>query len=356
MLSLCDGPVAAGTNPMFIAPWRDCIYSVDMSPGQGQVTAWRVDQISGKLTKLNSMASGGESPCHLSIASTTTQVAWLLVANYGGDQDGGSVAVLPIKSDGSLGELTDVHQHAEGAGSGRQAAGHPHQAVQYEDVVFVPDLGKDSIVCYVLNSSTGKLQLSCECRVHAGAGPRHISFDEDNLCAYVINELDNTVTSLSVRSGPPITVELIEDEVSCLPEGWNGWSDHRGSKPFDFYEAPSHAAEIKVAHGHVYVSNRGHDSIAMLKNNRDGKLELSALIESNGRLPWTFEFVQVPAGAAVPSSCFMLVSNQFNPDLKDPGNIAVFSIDRTTGVPTPVGVSGFVTIPKCMCVAANLTL
>src|SRR6184192_3211511 len=47
---------------------------------------------------------GADSPCHLEIDSNRR---WLLVSNYGS----GTIGVLPILADGTLGEMTDLIQH-----------------------------------------------------------------------------------------------------------------------------------------------------------------------------------------------------------------------------------------------------
>ena len=347
-LTHCDGPVAAGTNPMFIAayPQASTIYSVDMTPSKGAVIAWRVAAATGTLTKLNSVSSGGEAPCHVAVAGARSGHACLLVANYGGDEDGGTVVVLPIKADGSLGEATDVHKHAKGAAArGRQLAGHPHQVAPYFHDVFVPDLGRNAIVCYKLDEDAGKLIPNGEVEVHAGAGPRHIAFSGDH--GFASNELDNTITSF-VLDHETGALAVLEDSISSLPEGWSGWDDDRGKKPFDFYEAPSHAAEISATGRHVYISNRGHDSVGVFTLNDTGKLNMSAAVPSEGRLPWSFDT------ATAHDSTMLLVSNQFNAKLKDPGNVVVFNVDSDTGVPSPVGIRGVVTIAKCMCVTSAL--
>src|SRR5262249_15784379 len=68
----------------------------------GSVSAFAVNRISGDLTLLNVVSSQGAGPSHVSV-DPNGQYAF--VANYGG----GSIAVLPIQSDGSLGNASDVH-------------------------------------------------------------------------------------------------------------------------------------------------------------------------------------------------------------------------------------------------------
>ena len=56
------------------------------------------------LPVISKRSSMGAGPCHLVLDKTGKN---LLVANY----DGGSVAVLPVAADGTLGEATDFVQH-----------------------------------------------------------------------------------------------------------------------------------------------------------------------------------------------------------------------------------------------------
>ena len=69
----------------------------------GTVSSFKVDPATGQLKLLNTVSSGGKGPAHLSLHPSGK---FVLVANY----FGGSVAVLPVKDDGSLGEATDVKQ------------------------------------------------------------------------------------------------------------------------------------------------------------------------------------------------------------------------------------------------------
>ena len=57
----------------------------------GSVSSFAIDRHSGKLTALNTVASRGADPCHLTVDKNGKHV---LVANY----TGGSVAVLPVKT------------------------------------------------------------------------------------------------------------------------------------------------------------------------------------------------------------------------------------------------------------------
>src|SRR5436309_6649405 len=119
------GLAAETTNPSFLAihPNGRFVYSVsevDTTNGEpaGSVSAFRIEPQSGKLTLLNTVSSKGTGPCHVLVDRTGKN---LLVANYGS----GSVASLPVKSDGSLSEASAFIQH-KGSSVDRQRQQGPH--------------------------------------------------------------------------------------------------------------------------------------------------------------------------------------------------------------------------------------
>jgi hypothetical protein len=108
----------------------------------------------------------------------------------------------------------------------------------------------------------------------------------------------------------------------------------QGPPPFDFYTAPSHAAEIAVAPAgdFVYGSNRGHDSIVTYAVDcATGLLTLKAHTQSGGGIPWHISFA--PSAATVNAPPWLVVTNQFGTQRppKAPGNISVFATDDVTG-------------------------
>lgn len=158
------------------------------------------------------------------------------------------------------------------------------------------------------------------------AGPRHIAFGPDATQGYVINELDNTITILDIAADTGSM--SIKKVVSTLPEGYDG------PKPFEFYDAPSHSAEVMVSGDRLYATNRGHDSIASF--DLDG--QLLGFTKSGGRLPWTL----------VEDGGLFVANNQFNNALRDPGNISVFKM-AAGGSKDQLELCGSVTLSKPMC-------
>ena len=195
------GSVDGGANPSFLAihPNGRVLYAVNEVETQngiatGGVSAFTIATGTGALTRMNEQISGGGAPCYVS-ADRSGRV--VLVANY----MGGSVAVLPIESDGSLAPAAQVVKHT-GAGpdAERQEAPHAHCIVTDPSsrYVLVVDLGTDRVYVYRLDIGAESLRRveGGDGVMRAGAGPRHIAFHPTLPLAYVANELDSTVSTL----------------------------------------------------------------------------------------------------------------------------------------------------------------
>ena len=234
-------------NPSFLAvdPNGNHLYSVsETSEYEGEsgggVYAYAIDGESHALRALNARPSHGGAPCYISVSPGGGHV---LVANY----SGGNVAILPIESDGSLSPASDIEQH-EGSSINEQRQAGPHAHCIITDAAgrraFAADLGIDRVIVYRLDS--GELTPAGHAVLAAGAGPRHITFNPDESRAYVINELDSTVTAFEYDGD---TLEEAQT-IGTLPEGFDGENS---------------TADIHVSSDgrFVYGSNRGHDSIVV---------------------------------------------------------------------------------------------
>ena len=249
---------------------------------KGVVQAWRI-AASGELRELNQVASGGAGPVYLSL---TPDGRHLLVANY----VSGSIAVLPVKEDGSLGDAVDVHQDQGPAGAARPAAAAegsfavsdhngPHAHMISADpsgkFVFSTDLGLDRIYQYRMDSASGKLTPNDPPFIaasSAGAGPRHFVFTPAGNGLWLINEEASTLTfyHLDKQSG------LLREgkTVSALPKEYKG---------------TSFAAGLVLSQDgkQLYVANRLHNSIAHFTVMADGSLKHQDDIWTRGDYPRT---------------------------------------------------------------------
>lgn len=320
------GLIEAGRpNPSFLTvhPSGQFLYAVnELKEFEGEfggaVSAFTMDADTGRLGFLNRKATRGTDPCHLTVDRTGKYV---LVANF----MSGSVCVLPIQEDGSLGDASDFVQH-EGSSvdPARQAGPHAHAAVQDEAgrYVFVPELGLDRVMIYQLDTSSGKLTPNEVpwAEVTPGAGPRQIVFHPGGGYAYVINELDSTMTAFRYDGDRGSLQEI--QTVSTLPEGFTGSST---------------CAEVQIAPSgrFLYGSNRGHDSIAIYAiDEADGTLTCIGHEGTRGRTPRHF--------AVSPNGELLLAANQ------DTDNIVSFRIDSASGTLTATGHSVSVPTPVCV--------
>lgn len=318
------GLAAEAVNPSFLAlhPTGKFLYAVgevSMFEGKrgGGVSAFAVDPATGGLSPLNQQSSKGPGPCHVAVDPAGKLV---FVANYGG----GSVAALPVGSDGTLGEATGFVQHSGSSVNPRRQEG-PHAHGVHLDgsgtLLAVPDLGLDKILLYRFEAN-GALKASHpdHADVAPGSGPRHLAWHPDGKHAYVINEMASTVTALDYdrEKGSLATTQT----VTTLPEGYHG---------------DSSTAEV-VVHPNgkwLYGSNRGHDSLAVFAiDGATGRLRPAGHVATGGKTPRNF--------AIDPTGRFLLAANQGS------DSIVVFRIDPETGMPKPTGDSVAVGAPVCV--------
>jgi len=239
-------------NPSFLTLDRAQRFLYSVHADLDEVSAYAIDKQNGHITPLNRQSCGGKNAVHLSIDPTGR---WIITANY----SAGSVGVVPIEKDGTLGPRADLVNLPGEPGPNRkdQASSHPHDAVFDPSGRFiaVPDKGLDRIFVFRLDAATGKLTANDPPFVtaRAGAGPRHIAFHRDMPLAYVINELGSSVATyrFDAQRGSLDTIQILPS----IPSSYTG--ENTG-------------AEIGVAPSgrFVYASNRGHDSVAVFAVDR----------------------------------------------------------------------------------------
>lgn len=229
-------------NPSFLCvhPTQPVLYAV-----HGDFEEISVFSIGakGRLEKQQEKWTGGRNPVHLAV---TLSGRWLLVANYAT----GNVVSMPVAADGQLGgAVCALALEGQPGPDPQQHGSHPHQVCISPDGrhIFVPDKGLDAVFALAIDEQTGKLTVSGGTQFGPGSGPRHMAFQPERRLAYVVGELDR---SLNVLSWDGAGLSLIS-RVSTVPPGWTTGS----------------AAGIVVSPdaSRVWVSNRGHDSIAEFK-------------------------------------------------------------------------------------------
>jgi 6-phosphogluconolactonase len=309
-------------DPSWLAVYPDgkFLYTVNEAGKKSGVTAFAVDAKSGKLKYVNGLYSLGEDPCYMAI----DKKGWyVLVANY----SSGNVAVFPLQQGGSIDEhsalITD--RGTTGPNRERQEAPHAHWIETSPDNRFamVADLGLDEVLVYKFDVANGTLTPNAPAfvRLKAGSGPRHIVFHPNGKFVFVVSELSSTATSFVYDAKRGTLNEIVT--ASTLPPGFTGRNDVA-------------EAAVHPSGRFLYVSNRGHDSIAIFAiDSTSGKLTSKGYVPTGGKEPRHF--------AIDPTGNYLLAENQLS------NNIVVFKIDPATGGLTPTGQ--VVDVPSPVCIA-----
>ena len=278
----------------------------------GSVSAFAVAPQDGKLKLLNTVNSGGKGPTHVTVHPSGK---FVLVANY----FGGSVAVLPILPDGSLGAATDVKKDAGTVGpkkatnappgsfafSGHdQTHAHMIEADPAGRFVLHVDLGLDQILVWKFDAQKGVLTPNDPAAVPLprGDGPRHFAFHPNARWLYSIQEEGSTIVLFDYDAERGRLTS--RQTISSLPPGYAG---------------SNFCSEILVsADGRfVYAANRLHDSITIFAIGKDGALTFTSEEWTRGDYPRSFAFD--------PTGHFLYCCNQ------RADHIAVFRVDQKTG-------------------------
>lgn len=320
-----------GTSPSALAfnDKKTILYSANETERIGEeeagsVSAFSVNPDDGQLTLLNSVSSGGKGPAHLSLHPSGK---FVFVANY----FGGSVAVLPIQADGSLGEASDFKKDTGTVGptkatnappgsfafSGHDQA-HAHMIESDPSGRFVlhVDLGLDKIFIWKFDADKGTLSPNDQPFVSLprGDGPRHFHFHPNGKWLYSLQEEGSTIVLFDYDANSGHLRE--RQTISSLPPGYAGSNFCSGIM-------------LSEDGRFVYVGNRLHDSIGIFSVEESGELKFLADEWTRGNYPRSFNFD--------PSGEFFYSCNQ------RADHIAAFRVDKQsgsiefTGHFTPVG-------------------
>ena len=295
------GLVAESENPSFLTFANNgktllAVNEVNTVNGMGTVESYMIED---GLKLVSRKPSGGAHPCFV----TANKDGFVLTANY----SGGNIGLLKLGEDGKLSELLDKQQHSgSGTNSKRQEKPHAH-SVWFQpgsDQIIAVDLGTNELWLSKINSSSKKFIIEENNRIAMvdGAGPRHLAFHPNGKYLYVINELDNTITTLMLSRDEQFK---LVGNVSSLPEDFEGNS----------FTADIH---ISLDGKFLYGSNRGHNSIAIFEILEHGKLNCIDHVSTRGDHPRNFSLS--------PDEKFLVVANQ------NTNNIVCFERDKTTGL------------------------
>lgn len=264
---------------------------------------------------INKQSTLGGSPCHISLNAHKA-----FVSNYGT----GNVSAFSLTEHQLTPAYTQVQHQGQGGNLARQASAHAHASQLSVDGNFlvVADLGIDALKVYCIDDT--QLTLVCTASLSAASGPRHLTFNEKGDRLYLGNELNSEVVVFEFDAQGQLTQR---QSISSLPV-----TDDAES------ETESYIAEVALTKdgGYLYVSNRGHDSIAVFTVDQiTGQLTAISFTKTGGLFPRHF--------ALSPDQRWLLVAHQ-NSDY-----LHVFKRDVSTGLLTQTTHQLTVKHAVCLC-------
>ncbi|PYV79742.1 MAG: 6-phosphogluconolactonase [Acidobacteria bacterium] len=323
-------------NPSFltISPDDKYLYAISEDPlsigppvdHSSNVSAYAIDAVTGKLRFLNSVPASGTSTCYISVDKTGRYV---MLANFGS----GSVSVIHVKDDGSLGELASFIQDVgHSVDPSIQTEPHPHWIGVSPDnrYVIVSDLGIDQVLIFHFDKKSGMLSPPGppSTAVYPGGGPRHFTFDPSGKFGYQLSEMSGIVDVFSwdPTKGTLTTVQRVH------------------TVPHNFFGG-NHSAEIEIhpSGRFLYESNRrtqgetvrGPDTIGVFAiDQKNGTLSRVEEVLSGGTMPRNF--------ALDPTGNYLLSANQLS------NYIDLFKIEYSTGRLTKTDNKIQVDTPVCI--------
>jgi 6-phosphogluconolactonase len=265
------------------------------------IVAYRI-RPDGTLVEISRLLLEGlTAPCHASVSPDGTRLAWAEYRNA-------VVGLVELAPDGSFvaDSLKTVHHEGRGFSSPRQDSAHAHCVAFSPDgkYLFAVDLGIDEVKAYDPVSLKDIPEKNL--RVAPGSGPRHLVFHPSGKAAALGFELGNRIALYRYEDG--VFVEM--SSLSTLPEGF---SDH------------SQTAAVKFSDDgkELYVSNRGHDSLAVFSADAAaGTLSLRGILPLDGSFPRDFAF---SPGGTMLTAC-----------LKKSGIVRTFAYDREACLISPI--------------------
>lgn len=261
--------------------------------------------------RLNRVTEKGAPLCYVAVDEPRQLV-------YGANYHKGEVNVYKIEKDGSLTATDQVfHQSPTGPHKNQD---NPH--VHYTDLtpdqrLAVCDLGTDEVYTYDIHD--GKLSETAIYKAAPGTGPRHLAFHPKMSLAYLLGELDNTVTVLAYDKNDGTFTE--QAKYTTLPKDFDG-------------ESSGAAIRVTKDARFLYASNRGHNSIAVFEI-MDEKLRPVQIISTEGDFPRDFNLNTTEE--------YLVCANQNSDNLtlyrRDPASGELLMLQKDIYAPETVCVS-----------------
>lgn len=250
------------TNPSYLCidATRRMLHAVH---GDGETVSTFAIAKTGLLNFVARVNCGGRNPVHLAMLPDGKNFA---IANYAS----GCVSVLPIQENGALGMPTQIVGLAELLSDQPQKS-YPHQIVidPNSSRIIVPDKGSDRVFTFSVGDAPAPLAVCNIYETAKGAGPRHLVFHDNGSRAFLVNELDSTI---SVLQYDPATGRFSHLQT-------------RSTLSTSAKEENLSAAVALLGTSRIAVTNRGQDSIATFTLDADGLLSEPQFTSPCGKVP-----------------------------------------------------------------------
>lgn len=288
-----DVEVSGSPGPLAVDPERRFLYAGLRSTRQ--ISSFRINHSTGALSLIRTISLDSD-PCYI---ATDRKGNFLLSSYYGA----GRVAVHPVGEDGAVSsppiEWLSTAEHA-----------HCVQIDRSNQFVFVPHtVVPNRIFQFRFDENTGKLMPNTVPEVipKEKVGPRHFCFHPSQDILYVSNEQGSSVTAYNLD--PSAGTLMAFQTLSALPRD---------------YDEENTCAQIHITPSgkFLYVSNRGHDSIAGFSID-----DTAGQLTSLGQQPTE----PTPRAFTIdPTGDFLFVGGQAS------GRLAAYRIDNQTGILKPL--------------------
>lgn len=286
-------------NPSYLCLDKKEKYLYAVHGDLNDISSFKIKD-NGEIQYLNTTSATGKNPVFI---TPTLNNKYMIVATL----QGGTVSMLPILENGSLGEAIYT---AKLEGLTENGVSHAHQCYLDRNgkFLFVPtqgrEIGYERIYIFSVDQENGKLERKGFVQARKYFEPRHIAIAPNNRFLYLINEKGNSVTFYEFNEN---TGELKANQIiPSLPETYTG-------------EGQASAIVVHPNEKYLYASNRIHESIVTYKiNENTGFLSLLDFTDVLGKTP---RFIVMH-----PNGKQLIVANE------DSDNIKIFDINEENGI------------------------
>lgn len=286
--------------PSYAVIKNDNLYvSYKKHPKNSQGGGIGIFEITDKLTNIQNYYTHGRSYTHLCLNDN-----YLFAANY----HAGSTASYNLNNHKISNKIGAVHHTGLGPDLlKRQTTPHVHYVGFTPDkkYLYAVDLGADKIVIYDYINGVLEEDKERTINVVPGSGPRHMIFSQDGKYAYLVNEISNQLMVFKYQDGRFSLIQAIR-------------TSPRHFKDFNA------AAAIRLSNSgkNLFISNRGHDSIALYRvNQTSGKVTLLYMVHT-GKEPRDFNIIDdkyIIVGAQGDNRIELLTFNEETESLETTG-------------------------------------